>query len=147
MDEKSIKEAQLSHTVAVQDPPLDIWWNNLSLLEGHVWECLSSWAQRPSLCSGLCSRGTLPTDWVSINSLMTLTNGNITLRRVKSSSVSLHVIFHCLGYILLTAHLFLFFFDRIWLWWCRGDKTTWFLLHHRLECECLTVKDIIINAK
>ena len=37
----------------------------VSLSAGRVWECLSSWVQRPSRCSGLCSRGTLATDWVS----------------------------------------------------------------------------------
>lgn len=35
-----------------------------SVPAGRAWECLSSWAQRPSLCCGLYSRGTLPTDLV-----------------------------------------------------------------------------------
>ncbi len=39
-------------------------------------------------------------------------------------------------------YLYIHFFNRVWCWWCRGNQTARFLFYHRLERECLTVKDV-----
>lgn len=80
-EEQSNTEAQLPHNISFFKMPLllsveiNLTACRSSVPAGHVWECLSSWAQRPSLCSGLCSRGTLPTDWVCMIILHTCVIG------------------------------------------------------------------------
>lgn len=68
MEEQSSAVTYCSDWKCLSWYPVKWFWAacRLSHPAGRVWECLSSWVPRPSLCSGLCSRGTLPTDWVSI---------------------------------------------------------------------------------